>query len=576
MLALLPLLLACSSPPPPAPIGPWSLSPWSGAGQTRVLVDVAHSGIGDPLEVWDGHEFGLGNAMSTQPLLSRLSAMDVRHRTLRGGPLDADVLHEADVLWLSVPRSLSAREIEAVQTWVEAGGALMLIAETDNAWGHTDDLARLLRPWGIEPVGNTARELELVDGVVQGIPGPPGVYRDGEPPLTLDRARRMPLVRSFTEHPVTAGVRLVAMDGAAVIGKDLPDGAGIGLLSAEAGYADLGDAPGDARSNGRRTMDEPQGGGLAVIAALQPGEGRVVVLGDAAVTGAAWLGMADNERLALNAVQWLSGRESETPWRDRPPSTVVLGFEQERTGWTAGLRDAQGFHHLFADLSREPSLTVRALPDHADPVDVLGFLEPRLPYSDAELAALRTRLEGGQRMLLVTNIARPGIGSAQLLASLLPDEAIEGTGRLPLRDLNPDDAKEVVKPVLDTWGTLAAAEGYPTRTDRIAALTHPFENYKGRRGEDVKPKRYSKGSPYLFDVRISGGEPVLQATLPGGQTVDILRRYPVGDGELLVMLQGEIWGGRTLPTVREAPVDLNQPAYDSVLDFAAWLAESPQ
>ncbi len=570
MLALLPLLLACSSPPPPAAIGPWSLSPWSAEGSTRVLVDTHRSSVGDPLQVWDGFEFGLASALSTGPLFDRLSAFQVRHRELRGGPLDAEVLRDADILWLSVPRDVSRRDAETVHDWVQEGGSLMLVADPDNAFGHTADLARLLEPWGVTPVANTARELEMVDGIVQGIPGPPGVYRAGLPPLTLDRARRMPLIRTFAEHPVTAGVRVVAMDGATVLGKDLPGG--LGLLSAEAGYADLGNTPAGKPSNGRRTMDEPQGGGLAVIAALEPGEGRVVVLGDSAVTGASWLGMADNERLALNAMQWLARRDGEQPWRDTPASEVRIGFEQERTGWTAGLRDAQGFHHFLGDLSRERGVAVSAMVDHTEPVDVLGFLEPRLPYTDVELEQLRARLEGGQRMVLVTNIARPGVGSAQLLATLLPDESVQGKGTLPLRNLNPDDAADVVKPVLDVWGTVVAAEGYPVRNRRIAALTHAFENYKGRRGEDVKPKRYSKGEPYLFDVRMTGGTPLLQATLPDGQVVDILRRYPVGQGELIVMLQGEIWGGRTLPTVREAPVDNNQPAFDSVLDFARWLA----
>ena len=191
-------------------------------------------------------------------------------------------------------------ECQAVSEWVEAGGALLLIA--DHA--PMGDAARgLAGRFGVDMRGAyTVDPEQAVDGRLSLIAFTPGHG------LAVD-------------HPIVAGRdsservhRVVAFTGQSLAG---PPGA-VSLLTLSAHAEDLltGYGPGDLSrvpASQRRSA-----GGRAMALAFASGRGRVVVLGEAAMLSAqlagprsAPMGMNapgnDDRQFALNVVRWLGG-----------------------------------------------------------------------------------------------------------------------------------------------------------------------------------------------------------------------------------------------------------------------------
>lgn len=202
------------------------------------------------------------------------------------GSLDAEALAGLDVLVVANPEvdpGISAAEEEALERWVREGGALWVIMDhapyprvvagalgrfgvrVHDGWVH----------WTDEPL---ALVLSTDDGSLRGHP-----VTDG------------PHGRVHALHP--AGGSAFELSGGEVVAA-VPEGWGV-WLPAESGFVDTGSP--------------------AMIAAVEAGEGRVLVISEASMLACRrdrhgdWLGLCqpgreDHVVFARNAIEWLAGR----------------------------------------------------------------------------------------------------------------------------------------------------------------------------------------------------------------------------------------------------------------------------
>ncbi|MEM6927030.1 MAG: hypothetical protein AAF602_08890, partial [Myxococcota bacterium] len=402
------------------------LTPWVGLGQTRVLVDSNHQLEAHPDLVFDDNEFAYSPSQSISRVLRNLVAEhDFRYRQLHEGPLTLELLRAHDVLFFNVPTfvksgsSKSARkmpdlsddEIGALTQWLNEGGAAWVIGEHNNAYDNMEGLNPFFEPLGIEILPAYASET-------------------GRGRYAMDHGGYILMIRHYSPHPVTEGVRMTSWSGGApfAVGST----GGIAFLS-ETGFIDIGNYITEKPvkwSNHKvdPSLDEYQGPDIPVMLAADVGEGRLVVAGDHNMIGNQWLGIGDNYAFTMNAFQWLAGREAEPPFRDTPPRGVRIGFEQEISGWTVGRRDMASFYNFFYNFSRRPDVFPVGMMDLSDDVDIIGFLDPPGAYPEAELAKVDRALDDGKPLFLLLDAERPGQGSLQLLRRYAPDLELESAG----------------------------------------------------------------------------------------------------------------------------------------------------
>jgi hypothetical protein len=549
---------------------PALLDPWVGAGRTRILVDAIHQLEAPADGVWDATEFRYSHSQSTSRMLAALLEHDFRYRVVRDGELSFELLAAHDVLFFNVPTfitggsskadrempRLRSGEVDAIMRFMQAGGGVFVVGEHNNAYDNAEVLRPLLGPLGIELLPAYASET--------------GLGRHA-----MDVGGYITKTREFADHWITKNVRMISASGGGPFSVESKGG--IAFLS-DSGYVDLGDYVTKQpvkSSNHRVDEGEYQGPGIPVAVAVEVGAGRLVAVGDHNMLGTQWLGVGDNRRFALNAFQWLTHRDGEPRFSDAPPPGLRVGFEQERSGWTIGLRDRDGFYGFFHNLTRRPDVFAVGLLDLADEVDVLGFLDPDVSYPERELSLVDRHLDRGGRVLLLIDAADLSRGGRQLLLRYLPELEFEGpSGAVRLADLGrgPNTAFPRVS---GAYGALVADDlGMTGR--RIAALDHSESGFQGRKGQDIRPKSYEKASPYLLDVRSLGGEPLAEAILPqNGRRVSLITRYAARGGEILLIVQGQVFSAHTLHCIREEPVETNYPAFDLEIAFLDWLAGAP-
>lgn len=567
-MALGALALGCSE----AAVRDVQMDPWVGSGKTRILVDSIHQLEAPPNAVWDETEFRYAHSQSANRLLMNLLPHDFRFRLAHDGALSLDLLRAHDILYFNVPTAITTGsskterelprlrgpEVEALTTWLEEGGGILMVGEHNNAYDNVEVLRPFLEQFGVEIAIAYAVET-------------------GRGRYAMDYGGYILTIREFARHWITGGVRMASWSGGAPFTKETKGG--VAFLS-KTGFIDYGDyvtKKPSKGSNHRVDEGEYQGPGIPLVVALEVGKGRLVVVGDHNMLGNQWLGVGDNRRFGMNIMQWLAHRDDEPRFADAPPVGVRVGFEQERSGWTIGRRDVYGYYGLFYNITRRPDVFAMGLMDLADEAEVYGFLDPQKAYPEEELAKVDRALDAGKKLFLLVDLESPGAGSAQIVARYAPDVAFVGgdgrrvTGReLPNAGSGPLFARRS-----GAYGRLVAPALGAGPEDRIAALHHDPSNLKGSPKRDVQPKDYAKGVPYLLDLRVEGGEPLAEAALEGGGTATILQRVRARNGELVLMAQGKIFSGLTMHCVREEPIDANKPAYDLLMLFTRWLASGP-
>jgi hypothetical protein len=212
------------------------------------------------------------------------SVLAGEHRRLTEGPITAERLKDADILFLNHCCSsrhshtgvggeafFSPAEIAAVVEAVEGGMGLVVLGEFENErWGW--NVNDLLRHFG----------LRFNDDLAE-VPG-----------HAVHAGRQLHVfeARNVAEHPISQGVATVSYCS----------GCTVGLLDERAAPVVRGS------------------GGAALIAAAEVGRGRVVVAGDSDLFAEPYVSYNDNARLLVQALQWV-GRS-----RVAVPDGAVLPF----------------------------------------------------------------------------------------------------------------------------------------------------------------------------------------------------------------------------------------------------------
>ena len=334
----------------------------------RVLFDEAHS------EAWTIRP---ELAREMQPAHPADSSMELAAASLgrsgfevvphTNGPLDheSSALDSADVLVIAHPSDpkweattgegspvFSPEEIEAITVWVERGGGLVVLAETEyDKYGS--NLNDLLRQFGIQIESATVQDYS---------------HHRNAPTWVLAELERPP--RDATGSDLLARVEAACFYRAGVLSL----GEGAHALARTHASASVPNAP------------------LAAIATH--GAGRVVVLSDSDLFGDDCIGELDHEALWLNLVWWAAaGAFSETA----DPATPVIAADPA----TPSIASDPAWLELksaAAELRLNQAPDGSADPSAADParlrelVDTIAHAAQRLkthfPHQDAYIDAL--------------------------------------------------------------------------------------------------------------------------------------------------------------------------------------------
>lgn len=546
--------------------GKYVIEPWIGTGETAILYDTAHQWEGRPDFVLDDYEFRYCHSQSTSRLLANAIRHDFRYRQFRDGPLDYEILKQHDILFFNVPTfvpggrskpdrefsKLTRAEIDDIVRFVEEGGGLFAIAEHNNAYDNAEVLNPLLKHFGVQIPAAYARDKRGSE------------YCIGQHDILLR-------IHHEDNHPVNRKVRETSWLG----GGPLETEHGIAFMSAD-GHLDFGNyITGKPSKHSNRQVDpgERKGPGIPLVAALEHGKGRVVVIADHNVMGVQWLGIADNYRFGMNVLAWLSHRESEQPHiADSPPAGVKLGFDLPHTEWNPGIRDRRGYHPMFINFSRDPRLFPMGLLELDEWADVLFLADPTQKYDDKDLAIIDGRLAKGERMVLLFDPSEPQSGTQQLLEHLLPGLALRTGDRvLRIADLSQQPAPRIER--LEGEALPIDAPDLDLRPGLAAAAIKP-----GYRGSGIyrAPADIHKGKPYLLDVQIDQGAGLIDARAGDGRRITVARRFAVGGGELVLFVQPKMWSNETFGIMRDEPVNnVAYGAHDLQLAFGRWLAGTP-
>ncbi|MBE9535949.1 MAG: DUF4350 domain-containing protein [Proteobacteria bacterium] len=188
--------------------------------------------------------------------------------TLSEGSLSSKTLTNSDVLIIpGSMRSYSKEEIGTIEAYVKDGGSLLVLLHI------APPLARLTERFGII----------LSNFVVS------------ESINIIGKQSQDFYARDIAPHPVTEGVKSIALYGAWALITE-------GNAKTVAYTSDR--AWGDMNRNRMFDGGEPMLK-LGLVAAAQFGKGRVVVVADDAPLANAFIGEADNIKLAKNIINWL-------------------------------------------------------------------------------------------------------------------------------------------------------------------------------------------------------------------------------------------------------------------------------
>jgi hypothetical protein len=192
-----------------------------------------------------------------------------------------------DVIIIPFPKNqFNEDEMAALQSHLENGKSILLLAEWGDLFGHVDFLNKLTTPCGIEiqkdrvtdHEEHVTQKVELA-GVVLGEKSIPHFVR----------------VQNFADHPITQGIsELIYFSGCSL---RVSEGA-IALASTSA--SSFGDIDLDS------TLDDDEIQGELPIAALSEMSGRLVVVGDSNIAANGYIEQGDNLLFVQQTIEWLS------------------------------------------------------------------------------------------------------------------------------------------------------------------------------------------------------------------------------------------------------------------------------
>lgn len=295
------LLLAATGPLPAQQVGDVAFEP--------TVSPPAHAAGEGPVVLIDGAHHNFHTVDGRYRPFAELLRRDGYRVGGLGGPLSPEALAGADVLvianalaeanvrdWsLPTPSAFTAAEIDAVETWVRQGGALLLVADHMPFPGAAEALAvrfgaLLANGFAFPPERTAPIPFRRADGSL------------AEHPISRGRSpeERVAEVASFTGQafrlrPGTDGEALLTL------------GDGVELLLPERAW------------EFSETTPRLSAAGMLQAAVIRHGAGRVAVFGEAAMLTAQEAGperrpmgmnhpeAPDNDQLVVNLLRWLSG-----------------------------------------------------------------------------------------------------------------------------------------------------------------------------------------------------------------------------------------------------------------------------
>ncbi|MBK05323.1 MAG: hypothetical protein CL920_12290 [Deltaproteobacteria bacterium] len=501
--------------------------------KTTLLVDLYHS----RKQNHEAYRLTKGNynyqgVFGYARVMDHLIRNDIQVDSLREKPLTDVCMMKYDAVFINLLHedrpNFSDDELQQLQSYVQQGGGLFVIADHTNVYRHAERLNPLLKPMGIEVLFSTAADT------------PPSFAIGGNGWIK---------VFSFETHPVTEALQMISLQTGGAFKTDF--GVAKSSKSSFADYWDESDWSGfygDWKHNGNVAL-EPKGP-LSVVAANTWGQGRVVVAGDQNMFGDAWVHVGDNFSLFMNAITWVTKREKETPHlRDIPFPGLKIGVDMNHSKDAPGQTGPDGFYSFYAHLNRDRDVQARAIRQFDKKDDVLWLLSPQNTFSSSQRDTIRTYLKDGNTVILSFSSDRLTAATIQLLHSIAPDFRWETAQKTYTLDTKADrEALLKLRPARIRAALPLSSE----------LLTDAQKLSLGAAGMELDLP--SSKSPTLLDIRSDWGKPFIQASYEK-QTFDIARRKAVEKGELIIFVQDGFWRSPTLKAKAvEAPGALGQKA----------------
>ncbi len=206
-------------------------------------------------------------------LAGNLRKQGCRLYRLDEGEITLEELLEYDILILTRAPVYTPEEIDAITTFVKAGGSLLQLGNIYQ-W---EKLESVSSRFGVH---FPQEEVELVDPV----------HRSEEYATAIE-------ILQFFSHPITEGIQHVYFNCTTYIESHSQ-----GTVLAKSSSSSFADK---APYNDEKDAGEKQGP-FIVLLAVQEGKGRAVFTGDETFIRNDWISYLDNEKLALNIFEWLS------------------------------------------------------------------------------------------------------------------------------------------------------------------------------------------------------------------------------------------------------------------------------
>ena len=337
----------------------------------RVLFDEAHG------EAWSIRPEAAATMRPEHPAAAsyasaarELAARDFRVEAHAAGPLTAEALAAADVLVIAHPSEpdwegtlggspvFSAAEIAAVEGFVDAGGGLLVLAETEEK-KYGANLDELLAPFGLAVENSTVFDYAGSPAAPTWVPAAPAAAPHAG---LLHRVRDVRFYRAGS---------LAVPSGAEVL----------------------------------RAGPEAAPAGAVLMAAVAHGRGRVVLASDSDVFGDDFLHRLDHLRLWLNTVYWLAlpaFRDAAATIASSAAADPAWARLKQATDELRLLQGPRGDLDLGAvDAGRAQTLVETM-------VGAVRELAPRFPHQHAYLESL----QGDLRAWSGAGFARPDFAAS--------------------------------------------------------------------------------------------------------------------------------------------------------------------
>lgn len=436
-------------------------------------------------------------------------------RSIRHMPLSAARLKGFDVLFINLVDdsrpNFTAQERQAIRQWVKDGGGLFVIADHTNVYRSSQRLNPLLEPMGIRVGYSTAVDYPPQDSVA---------------------GLAWIMVWDFDVDYLTRGVDMISLQTGAPLFSDY----GIAHTSARS-FADYWDETDHTGYYGDWTFDgdeslEPHGP-LDVAAARDFGKGRVVVVGDQNIFGDAWLYFGNNFEFMMNTFQWLAHDEDAAPLRAARPAGLNVGLDLAHDEFLVGRNGEDGYYPFYVNLNRDHEVTANGRLGINTDDDALMLMDPSVAFDPTAVARIRRFFEQGKTVILSFESDAISPATVALLREIAPDFSVDvGGEHYGFADTDVDTLAHLNIPHSPGAHALAS-EALDVDGLKVSSLPRGPQNSDGGL------------SGYLLAITSKWGDPFITAR-SGEDDVDIARRKPMGNGELVVFVQDGFWRNRTL------------------------------